>query len=1353
MAQLLLLGSDLSAGSALEQALQLVEKRLGTWASRSNTGAYNALLLKVFGAKSSKATAELQATLRGPGLAIKLEILDDATLSGINGAYTSAAPTGAERIYLNAAWLKTASAADIEAALLEEIGHAIDHKLNGPADTAGDEGEIFSALLRGITPSAAALLEDDRRLIDLNGVAVAVEASAATAPAYAAASTNPFGITDIGTYASPALADIDKDGDLDLFIGEYFGCTLFFRNTAAPGATAPAYAAASTNPFGITDVGFAAMPTFADIDGDVDLDLFIGNEEGNTLFFRNTAAPGATAPDYAAPSTNPFGITDVGFVARSAFADLDNDGDLDIFIGNSVGNTLFYRNTAAPGVSAPAYAAPSTNLFGITNVGGTITNYAAPALLDFDNDGDLDLFIGNSPGNTFFFRNTAAPGATAPAYAAASTNPFGITNLGGFATPTFGDLDNDGDLDLFIGNSVGNTLVFRNTAVDTFAPAVTINDNMGGVARGVMTFLFSFSEKVTGFDASKITVTNGTKGAFSGSGSFYTLTVTPSAAAQGNITINVITTGVTDQAGNQATAPAQYTQTFDTLTAGASAPAYAARTTNPFGISDAGSWATPSFADADRDGDLDLFIGNYDGNTLVFRNTAAPGATAPAYAAASTNPFGITDVGLTARLAFLDADGDSDLDLFIGEGSGNILFFRNTANPAGATAPSYAAGSTNPFGISSVGGGARPAFADADGDGDLDLFMGNQDGNTVFFRNTAAAGAAAPDYAAASTNPFGISDVGDGASPAFGDADGDGDLDLFIGNQGGTTLFFRNTAALGATDPAYAAASSNPFGITSGGGRPVLADLDGDGDLDLFIGDSEGNTLVFRNTASMIGVVVISDNVSGVASGDVTFTFTFSQAVTGFDATKLTVANGTKGAFSGSGSVYTLLVTPTPGRVGTITVDVSTTGVVAATGNQPNRTPAQATQAFDTRWMDTVAPTVTVNDNMGGVARGVATFLFNFSEEVTGFDASKVTVTNGTKGAFSGSGSFYSLKVTPSAGAQGTITVDVSTTGVTDPAGNQATAPAQYMQTFDTLTAGASAPAYAAPITDPFGITKSSLKTHPALVDIDADGDLDLFIGYDNGNMLFFRNTAAPGATAPAFAASSTNPFGITDVGNNARPAFGDIDNDAILISTSAIATATPSSSETPPRQAPLLLPPTPHPLPIPSASPKSASTPPRPSPISTKTAILISLSVVSTAVRCFSATPPPQPPQLRPTPHPAPIPSGFPTSAPPPPRPSEISTPTAILISSSVITAAPYWCSATPPHRAPQLPPSPHPAPIPSASPMSVSKPSRSWPISTTTAILISSSVLTSAIRCSSAIPRSSSPSPTTFPAWPTAM
>lgn len=50
----------------------------------------------------------------------------------------------------------------------------------------------------------------------------------------------------------------------------------------------PTFNFISINPFGLSKVGYAAKPTFVDIDGDIDLDAFIGDSYGNTLFFRNT---------------------------------------------------------------------------------------------------------------------------------------------------------------------------------------------------------------------------------------------------------------------------------------------------------------------------------------------------------------------------------------------------------------------------------------------------------------------------------------------------------------------------------------------------------------------------------------------------------------------------------------------------------------------------------------------------------------------------------------------------------------------------------------------------------------------------------------------------------------------------------------------------------------------------------------------------------------------------------------------------------------------------------------------------------------------------------------------------------
>ncbi len=106
------------------------------------------------------------------------------------------------------------------------------------------------------------------------------------------------------------LVDIDGDGDLDAFVGDNSGNTNFFRNTGT--AIGPVFAANSPNPFALTDVGKYASPAFADLDGDGDLDALIGdgNDSGpsHTVFFENTGT--ATGPAFAPGSVNAFGLVD-----------------------------------------------------------------------------------------------------------------------------------------------------------------------------------------------------------------------------------------------------------------------------------------------------------------------------------------------------------------------------------------------------------------------------------------------------------------------------------------------------------------------------------------------------------------------------------------------------------------------------------------------------------------------------------------------------------------------------------------------------------------------------------------------------------------------------------------------------------------------------------------------------------------------------------------------------------------------------------------------------------------------------------------------------------------------------------
>ncbi len=270
------------------------------------------------------------------------------------------------------------------------------------------------------------------------------------------ATSDPFGITNVGLEANPAFADIDADGDLDAFISNRAGSTYYFENTGT--SSTPVFAAALINPFGITNVDIYASPQFADLDGDGDLDGFIGNVYGDTYYFQNTG--NSAAPAFEAASTNPFGIANVDFKATPEFADLDADGDLDAFIGHDDGNTIYFENTGSS--SNPTFATASSNPFGITSVGDAESYpHASPTFADLDADGDLDAFIGNGEGNTLYFENTGS--SVAPAFASALTNAFGITDVGRYAAhPVFADLDADGDLDAFIGNREGQIIYYQN---------------------------------------------------------------------------------------------------------------------------------------------------------------------------------------------------------------------------------------------------------------------------------------------------------------------------------------------------------------------------------------------------------------------------------------------------------------------------------------------------------------------------------------------------------------------------------------------------------------------------------------------------------------------------------------------------------------------------------------------------------------------------------------------------------------------------------------------------------------------------------------------------------------------------
>jgi hypothetical protein len=158
---------------------------------------------------------------------------------------------------------------------------------------------------------------------------------AATAPIAFAEQTgaaNPVNTVAVGGHSTPRFADLDGDGDLDAVVGNLQGTLNYFENTGS--AIAPAFTArtGAANPFnGVA--GYFSAPSFADLDGDGDLDVLVGQYDGTLRYFEKTGSAIAPAFIEQTGAANPFNGVGVGSMSNPSFADLDGDGDLDALVG------------------------------------------------------------------------------------------------------------------------------------------------------------------------------------------------------------------------------------------------------------------------------------------------------------------------------------------------------------------------------------------------------------------------------------------------------------------------------------------------------------------------------------------------------------------------------------------------------------------------------------------------------------------------------------------------------------------------------------------------------------------------------------------------------------------------------------------------------------------------------------------------------------------------------------------------------------------------------------------------------------------------------------------------------------
>ncbi|MBC8311167.1 MAG: VCBS repeat-containing protein [Candidatus Marinimicrobia bacterium] len=424
--------------------------------------------------------------------------------------------------------------------------------------------------------------------------------------------------------------------------------------------------------------------------------------------------------------------------------DWDVDGDSDLFIMDADGNLRYYQNNSEN--EEYLFTLITTQFHGISTGGWFFFG-------DFNNDTHLDLVVQDAEilNNARYYQFDGDSFISVGLIPLSQDN--GFIESDPVMTPTFADIDDDGDLDFFTGNVIGTVSYYENIGFQDGIPQYEYMTNMW----------------------QDISI------------------IGPSLQRHGASAIN--------------------------------------------------------FIDLDGDGDFDLSWGDYFQQSLYIVWNVGSAQSPMMDIVNITSQYPINDPVFSAGQnmpTFTDIDLDGDPDLFLSVLSGaygsqtvnNFIFYENLGS---AVSPFFEYRTHNFLQGIDLLTYTSPTFYDIDIDGDLDMFLGTKSdpsqpswsGKVHFFLNIG--NSTQPHFQLQTDNLFqGI--VGYNLAPAFGDVDGDGEIDVIIGDSNGYLHHFK-----GEGDLQFYYLGLVPDIDLSGNSDPILIDADGDGVLELLVGELNGN--------------------------------------------------------------------------------------------------------------------------------------------------------------------------------------------------------------------------------------------------------------------------------------------------------------------------------------------------------------------------------------------------------------------------------------------------------------------------------------------------------------------------------
>ncbi len=239
------------------------------------------------------------------------------------------------------------------------------------------------------------------------------------------------------------LADVDNDGDRDLYITSMYEKNMLYENIKNQTFRDIAVKAAVSCGTARSQVGI-----WGDVDNDGDVDLFVTNEDTTNMLFLNNGFGKFREITHLA------GLTSRRGGKGATFGDLDGDGDLDLVVPNFNIRNRIYRNEGINSKTGLPFFRDATDIWLQPGL-DTLAKSTAACVVDFDNDGDLDLFICNLVLSNRLYENDGSGHFTD------ITESAGLFDSSLTSSACFFDADNDGDLDLFLSNR-GPNLFFKN---------------------------------------------------------------------------------------------------------------------------------------------------------------------------------------------------------------------------------------------------------------------------------------------------------------------------------------------------------------------------------------------------------------------------------------------------------------------------------------------------------------------------------------------------------------------------------------------------------------------------------------------------------------------------------------------------------------------------------------------------------------------------------------------------------------------------------------------------------------------------------------------------------------------------